>query len=1077
MVTKRLLFTVFVLLVAFTAWAVAGEPEGAKTDRLQKRATNDSYGTILINNIFNYYSNNGDGSYNIYTGNSGLEWPKGSNNTAVFQDGLVWGGMPLAHARQIRVGGSTYRHGLQAGRILSVGVADDPGKATNRMFRVRPDVSPAMAFDAAMETKLQGSEVIFIQRNEGGITAQDIYDQYVSDWNEWPATEGAPFEDKNGNGTYEPAVDVPGVPGADQTLWHVSNDLAATRTTFIYGSNPIGIEMQRTIWAYNRVGALGNVTFARYKVINKSGAVIDSMFFSQWSDPDLGDSGDDVAGCDTTRDLGYVYNGRARDSYYGEAPPASGYDFFQGPIIPSPGNTAVFDNKYKADYENLPMSAFVFFLNSGGAYGDPGLGNYTTGTLGWWNLFQGKIASNGGDFIDPVTGLPTKFLFAGDPQTQRSTEAWIDGYDIPPGDRRICLVTGPFTMAADDTQEVVVATLVGQGGDRISSIGVLKFYSDQAQAAFDALFDLPQPPAKPLVSVAELDGEVVLDWSDKTRADETELLINKGYEFQGYKVYQARNVSGEGFVELGVFDLVDGTGKIFDMDYDASSGVVLNKPVQNGNDNGVRRTFDITDDKIRSRKLINGWEYYFAVTAYSYNPLGIPKTLESPREWFRVVPQSLNPGARFGAEYDQVVPSVHATGVASTELAVTVVNPEAVKPANYKVGVIVTDSVFNADLGVNVANPKWFVQNVTSGDTVLKASTAYGIDLDNKVADGLRIGLDATPFYVAGAEIASAPYTGAINFDGVNWGGTTLHGGLDVGYWFFGSSLEPQQVSRDIEFRFNSAATQNAYVFRRAVNSTASGGAVYQGLFPQPFTVWDVTNPASPRQVDFVFIEMNESTTNSTWTRYRGNRIWDIGYQNDREYMFISDNTYSATDQYSLTAGTSTFSGVFTTTHPVLYAGWFRVLDTTKATFADGDVWKINSTKVLNTTDSWTFSTIGLEATSSSDLAKEDVEKVNVFPNPYFGVNNMEPSKYLRFVTFNHLPRKATVRIFTLAGVLVRTIVKDDDTQFLRWDLNNSYGLPVAAGMFVAHVDMPDLGKTKILKLAVIPEAQILDKL
>jgi CTP:molybdopterin cytidylyltransferase MocA len=35
--------------------------------------------------------------------------------------------------------------------------------------------------------------------------------------------------------------------------------------------------------------------------------------------------------------------------------------------------------------------------------------------------------------------------------------------------------------------------------------------------------------------------------------------------------------------------------------------------------------------------------------------------------------------------------------------------------------------------------------------------------------------------------------------------------------------------------------------------------------------------------------------------------------------------------------------------------------------------------------------------------------------------------------------------------------------------------LPVASGIFVAHIDMPDVGKSKILKLAVIAEQQFLE--
>lgn len=110
-------------------------------------------------------------------------------------------------------------------------------------------------------------------------------------------------------------------------------------------------------------------------------------------------------------------------------------------------------------------------------------------------------------------------------------------------------------------------------------------------------------------------------------------------------------------------------------------------------------------------------------------------------------------------------------------------------------------------------------------------------------------------------------------------------------------------------------------------------------------------------------------------------------------------------------------------------------------------------------------------------LAQVDVDKVNVFPNPYIGYNTQEINKYARFVTFNHLPAKATIRIFNLSGVLIKTIVKDDaTTQFATWDLANQNGFPASAGMYIAYVEMPEVGKTKTLKLGIIPEQQYLDR-
>ena len=43
---------------------------------LTKTASNDLYRPMLINNVFNYYSNNGDGSFNKFSSsNEGFEFP------------------------------------------------------------------------------------------------------------------------------------------------------------------------------------------------------------------------------------------------------------------------------------------------------------------------------------------------------------------------------------------------------------------------------------------------------------------------------------------------------------------------------------------------------------------------------------------------------------------------------------------------------------------------------------------------------------------------------------------------------------------------------------------------------------------------------------------------------------------------------------------------------------------------------------------------------------------------------------------------------------------------------------------
>ena len=69
-----------------------------------------------------------------------------------------------------------------------------------------------------------------------------------------------------------------------------------------------------------------------------------------------------------------------------------------------------------------------------------------------------------------------------------------------------------------------------------------------------------------------------------------------------------------------------------------------------------------------------------------------------------------------------------------------------------------------------------------------------------------------------------------------------------------------------------------------------------------------------------------------------------------------------------------------------------------------------------------------------------------------------------------------TIRIFNLGGVMVRSIVKsaDDGTQYAEWNLRNQAGLPVASGLYIAYIEIKGIDASKILKIAIVQETQIL---
>ncbi len=133
-----------------------------------------------------------------------------------------------------------------------------------------------------------------------------------------------------------------------------------------------------------------------------------------------------------------------------------------------------------------------------------------------------------------------------------------------------------------------------------------------------------------------------------------------------------------------------------------------------------------------------------------------------------------------------------------------------------------------------------------------------------------------------------------------------------------------------------------------------------------------------------------------------------------------------------------------------------------------GTVVRIYSTKPNSPQDVFTFTTAGYEPEFSEEQARTDVEAINVFPNPYNELFRAEGGADNRFVTFSHLPQKAVVRIFTLAGDLVKKIEKNEVGQFLRWNLLNKANRIVASGIYLVHIDMPELQREKVLKLIVV---------
>jgi len=454
---------------------------------------------VHINNLALWVQSDGKTAFNPFTRPAGTQipwgllYPDGVPAGLVYVDGIVWGGMVRdGQTPVLRVGGSTWLTGLQPGAIIAPGLAEDPAAAAvNRIWRYRPDWSTAdltsEAFALLASRADAASRQFQFSPDELQAAADSLRAAYEKDRQEWPWQKGAPFYDTNHNGLMEEGEE-PGLLEADQVVWFVANDLDPVRTLALYGSPPIGLEMQVTFWGYSQNADLANSLYRRTRVIYKGTqttpptAVIDSMAIGLYSDIDIGSWNDDLAGTDTSLQMIYGYNAAALDtvyqSKYGIAPPAFGYSLLYGPVVAASdaGGYAVRDFRARRGFRNLPLTS-SWVDRSGDTDSQPSTGKYD-GTLQYYNVlcgFRPRPVSPPAPFRIPATGVPVRFSLTGDPVYGTG---WLDENG---GGREITCSSAYFSMARGDTQEVVMVMTAATGANRIASVEAMKFFTRKAR--------------------------------------------------------------------------------------------------------------------------------------------------------------------------------------------------------------------------------------------------------------------------------------------------------------------------------------------------------------------------------------------------------------------------------------------------------------------------------------------------------------------------------------------------------------------------------------------------------------------
>lgn len=343
---------------------------------------------------------------------------------------------------------------------------------------------------------------------------------FASEWQYWKlaVAAGAGFYDgdkdgiynpidKNNNGLWDANEDKPEMLG-DGSYWCIYNDGVESLKRYFPDQVPMGINVKQTVFGYAN-SELKNTMYVRYQ-INNTGSKsekLDSVYFSLWSDPDLGDEKDDLVGTDVSNSAIYCYNDGS-DYMLGDKPFALYTGFIQTPIVQIPevtfhdnNNNGVYDegidislasgmilngiNSYIENIngsKNADLTSSIEYIQTDPVLGDPKNVTEVRAYMHGNNRYNKSIDPCswylGTTNFSNCANVNPHLWYSGNPVNKTG---WINCY---PSDKRMMITCGPFNLEKDKPADIIVAYTVGQGGNSLNSITVAKANYEAAKAKY-----------------------------------------------------------------------------------------------------------------------------------------------------------------------------------------------------------------------------------------------------------------------------------------------------------------------------------------------------------------------------------------------------------------------------------------------------------------------------------------------------------------------------------------------------------------------------------------------------------------
>lgn len=538
------------------------------------------------------------------------------------------------------------------------------------------------------------------------------------------------------------------------------------------------------------------------------------------------------------------------------------------------------------------------------------------------------------------------------------------------------------------------------------------------QAIYDNNYNFARPPDKPQVWAVAGDKKITLYWDD-TAEDSYDQFSDPPNDFEGYKIYKSTdpgfldariitNAFGEKTLlqPVAQFDLRNQIEGFFPLDY---QGV----KIYMGDNKGLRHSWTDID-------VINGKTYYYAVVSYDR---GDESLNMYPSECSRLIVRDINGNVQLDKNTVEITPQApaagykeggpsesieHIAGFATGNAWLDVLDPLLVREGQ-EFEITFDDTLHVDSINYNLVN----ITEPDAPDTLYNESFYVRAEDFNPMFDGLRLFV----------------FTDSIEWDGHNTG------------WIEGVSNIPVRVDNKYHFPERREGFPSSYEVRIGDPDTSWW---FIPRFPVNFSVRDI-------------------------------------YEN-KKVLFTLEEPDPAKRDSSISVGTA--PGLEEYIRIMMYDGplpreiWRIIFlnppENEEPVYPeDGDILRIQIKTPFRSGDVYRFTTTASKIDRVQE--KSDLDEIAVVPNPYVAAARWEPPRLLasgrgeRRIYFIHLPVECTIRIYTISGDHVQTILHqspmNDGAE--SWDLKTKDGLDTAPGIYIFHVDAPGVGE-KIGKFALI---------